>query len=169
MHVNIMTQSDKPEVIQPFLWPELSLQIINRAELSSSDRPRCLAEVFLCKCSIPVVGYPHKLQQTCRPKQWNWLHVMQLTWSQFHCFGATVSKWRHLLFSTEIFRKRKWSRRGRAPLGSDHQRAAIRWPACRGWHQGSKHPLLGHHTSSPGKALGQHMAGSRRTCPAYSP
>lgn len=49
MHVNIVTQSDEPEVIQLSLRSELSLHIITRAELSPSDHWGCLAEVFLKK------------------------------------------------------------------------------------------------------------------------
>ena len=53
------------------------------------------------------------------------------------------------------------------PLGSVRQRAVSRWPACRGWPQGSRHPLLVHHTFFLGRALEQHMVGSHRKCPAY--
>lgn len=53
------------------------------------------------------------------------------------------------------------------PLGSAHQRAMIHWPGCTKWHPDSKCPPLDHHTSFPGKALGQHKVGSHRMCPVY--
>ena len=55
------------------------------------------------------------------------------------------------------------------PSGSAHQKAASRWPVCRGWLRDSKRPPRAHRTSCPGKAQGQHRAASHRTCPACCP